>query len=43
MLPIGLEITRDPETAIRMLEAHIAMAHGYASLLRNGFFVVAYR
>jgi AcrR family transcriptional regulator len=38
LIPIGLELTAEAQGAIDMLEAQIALMHGYARLLRDGFF-----
>jgi len=35
---MGMELTADAHAAIQMLEAQIALMHGYAALMRNGFF-----
>jgi AcrR family transcriptional regulator len=37
LLPIALAITLDADTALSLLERHIAVAHGYATLHISGF------
>ena len=36
VLPLGLTLADDAHSALKLLEAHLAIAHGYAALLRNG-------
>jgi AcrR family transcriptional regulator len=36
VLPLALSLTGDPPQALALLEEHLALTHGYASLLRNG-------
>lgn len=38
LIPIGQALTTHPEAAIALLEAQTALAHGFATLLRDGFF-----
>jgi AcrR family transcriptional regulator len=36
LLPLGFALADDAHSALALLEAHLALAHGYAGLLRNG-------
>lgn len=37
VLPVVREVTPNVRTALELMEAHIALSHGYAVLLRDGF------
>jgi AcrR family transcriptional regulator len=41
LLPLALECSDDYAEALRLLTSMIALAHGYAGLLRSGFFAAA--
>jgi AcrR family transcriptional regulator len=38
LLPLGVGLTHNHQKAIDLLEAHIASSHGFAALMRAGFF-----